>query len=136
MTKPIPTIQHYMTTTPHSIGVDQKMSTAHSMMREHHIRHLPVLAGGRLVGMITDRDLHMIETLKDVDPSRVSIEEAMTSSVHSVSPDAPLDEVARAMADHKYGSTVIMQNERVVGIFTTVDACRALADLLHTRLHH
>jgi acetoin utilization protein AcuB len=40
------------------------------------------------------------------------------------------------MADRKYGSAVITQHDKVVGIFTTVDACRAFADLLHTRLAH
>ncbi len=42
--------------------------------------------------------------------------------------------VVREMAQHKYGSAVIMQNHKVVGIFTTVDVCKAFAELLHTRL--
>lgn len=134
MSKAIPTIQKYMTTSPHSIGVDQPLTHAHQMMREHHIRHLPVLSGGQLVGMLTDRDLRFIETLKDVDPTEVKVEEAMSSEVYSVSPDAPLDEVVQQMAQHKYGSAVIMQNHKVVGIFTTVDVCKAFAELLHTRL--
>jgi len=134
MSKAIPTIQKYMTTSPHSIGVDQPLTHAHQMMREHHIRHLPVLSGGQLVGMLTDRDLRFIETLKDVDPTQVKVEEAMSSEVYSVSPDAPLDEVVQQMAQHKYGSAVIMQNHKVVGIFTTVDVCKAFAELLHTRL--
>ena len=50
--------------------VDQKLSTAHAKMREYSIRHLPVLSGGRLLGMITDRDLHMVETLPDVAPTK------------------------------------------------------------------
>jgi acetoin utilization protein AcuB len=51
-----------------------------------------------------------------------------------VEPGAPLDEVAREMAEHKHGSVVIVQNQKVLGIFTSVDACRALYDLLHGRL--
>jgi len=134
MTKPIPTIQKYMTATPHSIGPDQPLALAHKMMREHHFRHLPVLNGGALVGMITDRDLHLIETLRDVDPEKVTVEEAMSSSPYAVSPDALLDEVVAEMAEHKYGSAVVMQNQKVVGVFTTVDVCRALAELLRGRL--
>jgi acetoin utilization protein AcuB len=38
------------------------------------------------------------------------------------------------MAEHKYGCVVVMQNEKVVGIFTTVDVCRAFAEMLHGRL--
>lgn len=134
MTKPIPTIQKYMTTTPHSIGSDQTIATASLMMNDHHIRHLPVLQGGRLLGILTDRDIKLIETFRDVDPAKLKVEEAMTEQPYSVSPDAPLDEVVETMAANKYGSAVVMQNQKVVGIFTTVDACVALAGLLRTRL--
>jgi acetoin utilization protein AcuB len=78
----------------------------------------------------------MVETLTDVDPHKVLVSEAMAQSPYLVSPDAALDEVVSAMAQNKYGSAVVTQHERVVGIFTTVDACRAFADLLHTRLAH
>ncbi len=134
MSKAIPTIQKYMTTAPHSIGVDQTLAHAHGVMREHKIRHLPVLSGGKLVGMLTERDLHLIETLRDVDAKEVEVEQAMSTVVYSVSPDAPLDEVVGEMALKKYGSAVVMQNNKVVGIFTTVDVCRTLGELLHTRL--
>lgn len=110
------------------------MERAHRMMREHRFRHLPVLTGGKLVGLLSDRDLNLIETLRDVDPTKVLVEEAMTSLPYTVSPDAPLDEVVATMAEHKYGCAVVMQNGQLVGIFTTVDACRALAEMLHGRL--
>jgi len=134
MTKPIPTIQKYMTTSPHAIGRDQPLTLAHKMMKEHDIRHLPVLDGGVLVGMITSRDVALIETLRDVDPAKVTVEDAMSTTIYSVKPDTPLDEVVNTMAERKYGSAVVMQNNHVVGIFTTVDACRSLAELLHSRL--
>lgn len=134
MTKAIPTISKYMTTAPHSIGPDQTLSVAHKMMREHKFRHLPVLAGGRLVGMLTDRDLHLVESLKDVDPEKVTVEDAMSQDPFSVSPDSPLDEVVSEMAEKKYGSAVVVQNGKVVGVFTTTDVCVALAELLNTRL--
>jgi acetoin utilization protein AcuB len=134
MSKPIPQIQKYMTAAPHSIGSEQTIATASSMMREHHIRHLPVLHGGRLLGILTDRDVSLIETFRDVDPTQVSVEEAMTEQPYSVSPEAPLDEVVETMAAKTYGSAVIVQNHKVVGIFTTVDACEELGQLLRTRL--
>ena len=84
--------------------------------------------------MLTDRDLHLIETLRDVDPQKVTVEEAMSSNPYAVAPDALLDEVVAEMAEHKYGSAVVMQNQKVVGVFTTVDVCRALAELLRGRL--
>ncbi|APR86867.1 CBS domain protein [Minicystis rosea] len=136
MSKSIPHVERYMTTSPLTIGRDQSLAHAHVTMREHQIRHLPVLDGGKLVGMISDRDLHMIETLRDVDPEKVVVEEAMVPEVYTVSPAAPLDEVVREMAAHKYGSAVVMDHNKVVGVFTTVDAMMAFADLLDTRLKH
>ena len=130
----IPKISVYMTTEPHTIGADQTMAQAHAVMREHRIRHLPVLSAQHLVGIVSVGDLHMVETLSEVDPTKVRVDEAMTQDVYTVSPDAPLDEVVHQMAMHKYGSAVIIDNGHVVGVFTTVDACRAFADMLHTHL--
>ena len=134
MSKPIPTIQKYMTTLPFTIGQEQPMTLAHRMMREHQIRHLPVLHDARIVGVISDRDLNLIETLRDVDPKVVTVEDAMTQQPYVVAPDTALDEVVLTMAEKKYGCAIVAQHNHVVGIFTTVDACRAFAELLHTRL--
>lgn len=122
-----------MTPAPHSIGRDQPLSRAHELLREHRIRHLPVLEGGVLVGVLSDRDLHLVETLRDVDPSRVAVEEAMSSVVYAVAPETPLDEVLDRMADHKYGCAVVMEGQRVSGIFTTSDVCRSFAALLRAK---
>lgn len=110
------------------------MVEAHRLMREHRIRHLPVLHGGAIVGIVSDGDLHLIETLNDVDPEKVTVEEAMTADPYCVTPDTPLDVVVQTMAENKYGCAIIEQNRKVVGIFTTVDACNAFAQMLHTRL--
>lgn len=123
-----------MTTAPHSIGRAQTIAAAHRAMHEHRIRHLPVLEGGTLVGMLTERDVALVTSMKGVDANTTSVEDAMTSSVYTVRPEAPLDEVVAEMAEHRYGSAVIVTNGKVVGVFTTVDACRALAELLHGRL--
>ena len=86
------------------------------------------------MGVLSDRDLHLIESLRDVDPEKVTVEEAMSEVVYTVAPRAPLDEVVREMAQHKHGCAVVADNGKVVGVFTTVDALRAFADLLETRL--
>lgn len=134
MTKPIPTISKYMTTSPHSIGQEQTLERAHTVMKEFRIRHLPVLEGGKLVGIVTDRDLRLVESLSGVDPKTLTVAEAMTPDPYVTTPETGLDEVVSTMAEHKYGAAVILQNGKVVGMFTTVDACRALSELLHSRL--
>ena len=136
MTKSIPTIKKYMTTNVQTIGDEQPMSMAHRMMRQDHIRHLPVLHQGKLVGIVTDRDLHLVETLSDVDPTKIAVSEAMTPEPYVVAPDTSLDEVVATMAAKKYGSAVVSDHGHIVGIFTTVDACSAFAELLTTRLTH
>jgi acetoin utilization protein AcuB len=103
-------------------------------MSDNGIRHLPVLDGGELLGIITDRDLHLIQSLRTIDGNKDTVEDAMTQNAFAVSPDAPLDEVVTSMAEGKYGSAIVLQGGHLVGIFTTVDVCRALADLLHTRM--
>ncbi len=108
------------------------MAVAHDLMRKHRMRHLPVLHAGSVVGVLSDGDLHLIETLADVDPERVIVEEAMTQDPYCVAPTTPLAEVAREMAEHKYGCALIVEGHHVVGIFTTVDACRVLARTLNT----
>ncbi len=119
-----------MSRTPVTIGRDQPMSEAHHLMRSHAIRHLPVLHGGQLVGLVSDRDLHLVETLRDVDPQKVTVEEAMSPEPYVVTPEQPIEVVVAAMADRKLGSAVVMRGREVLGIFTTVDALHAFAAVL------
>jgi acetoin utilization protein AcuB len=123
-------IKKYMTVDPLTIGREQSLAMAHRVMREHHVRHLPVLEAGKLVGLVSQRDLHLIETLRDVDPKDTTVEEAMTMDVYITGPNAPLEEVTAVMAEHKYGSAVVVDRGKIVGLFTTIDALNALTKLL------
>jgi acetoin utilization protein AcuB len=134
MSKPIPPVSKFMTTTPVSIKSDASLAEAEKMMNEHSIRHLPVVDGQKLLGIISDRDVNFVESFPDVDPRQVLVGRTMRGTPYSVAPETPLDEVAFTMAEERYGSAVIVQNGHVVGIFTTVDACRCLSELLETRL--
>ena len=125
-----PSIERFMTRAVHTIGCDQKLAAAHRMMHAHSIRHLPVLDAGKLVGILSLRDLHFIETLQDVDREQVQVSEAMTQDVFAIGPRASVRKVAAEMAEHKYGSAVVIDQGHVVGIFTTVDALKALSSLL------
>jgi acetoin utilization protein AcuB len=124
------TVSRFMTADPVSISSDRTLAEAHRLMREKQIRHLPVVDAGRLVGLVSQRDLYLLETLQGVDPDEERVEEAMTAEPFTVSPDALLEDVASAMAEHKYGSAVVVDAGAVVGLFTTIDALRALAIVL------
>jgi acetoin utilization protein AcuB len=119
-----------MTASPHTIGSQQKVAHAAELMQEHGIRHLPVLHGGKLLGVISDRDVKVVEAFRDVDPAEVAIAEAVGQEAYAAAPETPLLDVVETMLAHKYGSAVVMEGTRVVGIFTTVDALRALRDAL------
>ncbi len=103
------------------------------LMQQGGFRHLPVVEGTRLVGIVSERDLLLVETLRDVDPSRVPVEDAMSEHVYEVDADTGVDVVAEMLTEYKYGSAVVLERDELVGIFTTNDACRALADLMHAQ---
>ena len=124
------TIADRMTRTPMLIGIEQTMSAAHDLMRSNGIRHLPVLHGGKLVGIVSLRDLHLVETFRDVDPDEIRVEEAMTQDVYAVEPKTPLKDVVSEMAQRKLGSAVVIDGSKVVGVFTTTDALDTLAGVL------
>lgn len=134
--KAIPTVQKFMTYVPKTIGYDQPLALASEFMKKLHMRHLPVLKGGELVGILTDRDINLVLSFKDVDAATTKVEEAYTQDPYFTSPNTPLDEVVAHMAEKKFGCALVVDNGKLVGIFTEIDAYRALSELLVTRLKH
>lgn len=127
---PIPAVSHYMQRQPLTIERTASLAEAHRVMREHQIRHLPVLERGRLVGVVTQRDLHLLESVAELDLENSQVDEAMTEHPFIVTSDTALDEVLDIMAEHKYGSVIVMGRSGIEGIFTAIDACRVFAHIL------
>jgi acetoin utilization protein AcuB len=120
----------WMTAQPHTIGDEQTLASAQARMRHWGVRHLPVLRGGHLVGVVSSRDIALVESLPGVDIERVTVDDAMSEDPWTVNADAKLGDVARTMAEQKLGTAIVVdQNDAVVGVFTTTDALRALAEL-------
>lgn len=128
MTKPIPKVAEYMTQHPYSIGLHESLEEAYARMKRHNIRHLPVLSGKRLVGLLPAPDLRTIELLKQVNLAEVKVEDAMTPVPHAVTVDAPIDEVARRMIANRCDVVVVMRDADVAGVFTAFDGLRALSE--------
>jgi acetoin utilization protein AcuB len=125
----MPTVGRYMTKQPWTIESRSSLGAAHVLMREHEIRHLPVVDNGKLVGIVSDRDLRLFQVVGVERDARVR--DAMSEPVFSVTAEGSIDEVARTMGEHKYGSAVVVTaGGTIEGIFTVVDACRALAETL------
>ena len=120
----------HMTATPVCVQLDADLADAVDLMEQHNIRHLPVMDGDTLTGVVTDRDLGMIESLLPEEWESICVAEAMTPEPYTVQPDAALWEVAKHMAREKFGCAVVTDERgAVVGLFTTSDALRVLADL-------
>jgi len=136
MNKTVPTVMKFMTVMPHSVGSDQTIDMAHKIMNENSIRHLPVMKAGQISGIVSDRDLKLAMSIRGVEASKTTVEEIASSEVFLVKPDSKLDDVSKMMAEKKIGSVLVVDNHRLVGIFTTTDALKALNELLHSRLTH
>lgn len=127
----IPTVAEYMTKNPITVRSDMPITQVEKLMAEHAIRHLPVLEGGQLIGIVSQRDLHLLQSFDDIDSQKTSVIEACSDEVFTVSPKAPLDEVCKEMAQHRYGSVLVVENKKLLGIFTWVDALFAMSECLH-----
>ena len=121
-------IADFMTPIPHTVGSEQTITFAQQLMQKYGIRHLPVLHGGELYGIVSDRDLGMIAGLNEVNPDATTVEEAMTQEAYTVSKDTPLFSVLEEMLEHKYGSAVVVEGMKIVGIFTTHDSLKLLVE--------
>lgn len=124
-------VRDVMTAAPHTIGIGLSLADAAKTMKKFKIRHLPVLDAGALVGILSDRDVQLISSVSQLDASCILVEDAMTQAPWTVSAKTPVAEVAQAMAEKKLGSAVVLDaNGRVIGVFTTTDGMRVLAEQL------
>ena len=117
-----------------TIRRDATTETAWNLMKSRGIRHLPVVdAEGRLIGIVTDRDLRQVpfgpESVGRAVPVGLPIERIMTAAVISVRPDANLFEAARLMHEQKIGALPVVEDGRLVGILTETDLLRALSTM-------
>jgi acetoin utilization protein AcuB len=128
-----PEVREHMTPSPLTIAPTSSLSKAVRLMRDNHIRHLPVVEGGRVVGVLSQRDILIMESLPGVNPTDVRVEEAMVRDVFMVGPDTPVGEAIETMINRKVGSAIVCERDNVLGVFTTIDALRALHDLLERR---
>lgn len=125
----MPAVSQYMTREPFTIPSTSTAARAREVMRSHLIRHLPILDGTELVGLVSADELQALSGIPGVDLEHVEIAKIMHPP-HTVWGSAPLDEVADLMSDKKVECVVVLGGHGVQGIFTAVDALRALSSLL------
>ena len=117
-------VREFMSRVVRTIDLATPLTHALTVMREGDIRHLPVLDRDQLVGLVSERDLEILQAHRLLASGQASVADAMSNRPYQVEPDVPLQEVARVMAEEKYGAAIVTENGVVVGLFTTTDALR------------
>jgi len=123
-------IQKYMTQAQFFASPEESVLLAYERMLEHDVRHLPVLRGTALVGVLFKSDLKMVQAMDPAVVRPIKVEAVMVTEYYTVAPDEALDVAPREMSKRKWGSALVIDQGKVVGVFTTTDALRALSDAL------
>ncbi len=130
-----------MTPDPLTVAPQASIAEVWDLMREVDVRHVPVVQGGALVGMLSDRDLARVDVVRllkveGADALRqelaTPIVQVMTSDVIAVEPDTEVGDVIALLIDHKIGALPVVETgtREVLGIISYVDVLRALQGLL------
>jgi acetoin utilization protein AcuB len=125
----MPAVERFMTREPYSIASTESLARARRVMVEHEIRHLPVIDGEQLVGVLAERDIEVVAAVPGIELASVEVARAMVPAI-AVWSSAPLDEVSQLMSANRRDCVVVKGGQGVEGIFTASDAMRALAELL------
>lgn len=129
-------VRELMTGGPIAVAPQTPVFEARQLMMQARIRHLLVLDHGRLVGMVTDRDIRLNWPSQATSLSvwelnyllaKLTVDGIMSQAVISVGPDRPIADAARLMLDHKIGGLPVIEDGVVIGILTETDIVRAFA---------
>jgi len=119
-------IIYLMTSDPVTIGPRDNLSNAKRLMDVGGFRRVPVVDDGRLVGILTERDLHKHSGF--LESTRVNA--AMRTALVTVTPHNTVEDAARLMLKHKIGGLPIVADGKLVGIVTTTDLLRAFLNVV------
>lgn len=125
-----------MTKDPKTVSPDDTLARAAEIMREFRINHLPVLEGGKLVGIVTDTDLRNISltgepTADGTKPPDRKVREVMKTEVWSLTPEDAVEDALLIIRRKKFGALPVLSGDRLVGIITKIDLLNAVIDVLN-----
>ncbi len=135
-------VNERMSRPPIIIGPEMSIHDALALFKKERIRRAPVIKGGKLVGIVSEKDLlnaspSPATTLSVWEMnyllSKLTIAEVMTKDVVTVTEDTPIEEAARIMADNKIGGLPVMKGSRVVGIITETNLFKIFLELMGAR---
>lgn len=125
-----------------SVPPDMPINEAVNLMKRERIRRTPVIRDGKLVGIVSDKDLlnaspSPVTSLSVWEMnyllSKVTVRDVMTKEVLTITEDTPIEEAARIMADNKIGGLPVVRGDQVVGIITETDIFKIFLELMGAR---
>ncbi len=127
-------VRDFMTVEPIAVSPYTPVDEAHALMQQHHIGHLPVLEGGRLLGMVSDRDVRLVlpspaTSLAVYEMTylltRLRVGEIMTYFPVAIGPERSMAAAAKRMLAYKVDAFPVVENDKLVGMLTRTNLLRA-----------
>lgn len=131
------TVRDLMARDPVTLDRNETLDLAESIMNLGRIRHMPVVDNGKVIGIISQRDLFRSALIRALGFGRratsaliktIKIKEVMTEHVITTAPEVTVKEAARIMIDKKIGCLPVVENEKLVGLLTETDILRQVAE--------
>lgn len=126
------TVDEYTSIAPKTISLNAELKDAFQLMKDEGIRHLPVMDGKNVVGIVSERDI--LANYGKPWSEYMRVKSVMSTSILFAHANDNLGEVAFRLSSEKKGSAIVLnENEELHGIFTTTDALNALVEILLPR---
>jgi len=132
-------VEDLMTREVVTLTEDQFLRDAIAVLQRHRIRHVPVVSGEKVIGILTDRDVKRASpsALSGIDQSQYDrvltstrVGQVMTRDPFTVTPSTPIKDAVKVLIDRKYSALPVVEHDRLVGIITGTDMLRLFYDTL------
>jgi acetoin utilization protein AcuB len=132
--KKMPIVGSVMTSFPYFVEVEDTAAKMERMMDEYNIRHLPVQENGKVIGIVSERDLHhhIKREAPEAEKDRIQARHIMVPHPYIVPFRAPLNDVVFEMAKRRIGSVIVQRQGKLAGILSAIDVCRILGEYLES----
>ncbi|MBQ7522994.1 MAG: CBS domain-containing protein [Oscillospiraceae bacterium] len=135
-------VKNRMTLNPYTVTPETSIGEAYTIMRDHKFHRLPVVKNGKLVGIVTEKELQRVSPSEATTLSvfelnylltKMTVKDAMTKDVITVQDTELVENAAVLMRDKDIGALPVMRGDRLVGIITESDIFDAFIDIIGAR---
>lgn len=126
-------VEEYTSPNPITAHENDPVEAVANLMRKNGVRHIPIVKGEQVVGIVSDRDIKVLEGLEVRDKAQVLARHIMSPDPITVDARTSLDHVALEMSKRKIGSVIVYEEGKLLGIFTSTDALNALVEVVREK---